>query len=87
MQSPGKRRSKLAVFQNRRWDSDFKTVKQVLAEGVLGEIVEAEFHFDRYNPVLSPKQRNTQCRRRNFKRFRTLLIKRCIYLASQSGLC
>jgi predicted dehydrogenase len=47
---------KLAVFQNRRWDSDFKTVKQVLAEGVLGEIVEAEFHFDRYNPVLSPKQ-------------------------------
>jgi predicted dehydrogenase len=47
---------KLAVFQNRRWDSDLKTVKQVLAEGVLGEIVEAEFHFDRYNPVLSPKQ-------------------------------
>lgn len=47
---------KLAIFQNRRWDSDFKTVKQVLAEGVLGEIVEAEFHFDRYNPVLSPKQ-------------------------------
>ena len=47
---------KLAVFQNRRWDSDFKTVEQVLAEGVLGEIVEAEFHFDRYNPALSPKQ-------------------------------
>lgn len=47
---------KLAVFQNRRWDSDFKTVKQVLGEGVLGEIVEAEFHFDRYNPVLSAKQ-------------------------------
>jgi hypothetical protein len=33
-----------------------KTVKQVLAEGLLGEIVEAEFHFDHYNPVLSPKQ-------------------------------
>ena len=47
---------RLAVFQNRRWDSDFKTVEQVLAEGVLGEIVEAEFHFDRYNPALSPKQ-------------------------------
>jgi predicted dehydrogenase len=52
----GQKKGKLAVFQNRRWDSDFKTVKQVLAEGVLGEIVEAEFHFDRYNPVLSPKQ-------------------------------
>ena len=47
---------KLAVFQNRRWDSDLKTLRQVLAEGVLGEIVEAEFHFDRYNPGLSPKQ-------------------------------
>lgn len=47
---------KLAVFQNRRWDSDFKTVKKIFEEGNLGEIVEAEFHFDRYNPNLSPKQ-------------------------------
>ncbi|MFC5682045.1 Gfo/Idh/MocA family protein [Flavobacterium sp. MAHUQ-51] len=47
---------KLAVFQNRRWDSDFKTVRQVLVNGSLGDIVEAEFHFDRYNPLLSPKQ-------------------------------
>ncbi|MCW4470344.1 Gfo/Idh/MocA family oxidoreductase [Flavobacterium sp. MFBS3-15] len=46
---------KLAVFQNRRWDSDLKTVKQVLDENLLGDIVEAEFRFDRYNPVLSPK--------------------------------
>jgi scyllo-inositol 2-dehydrogenase (NADP+) len=47
---------KLAVFQNRRWDSDLKTVRQVLLDGSLGDIVEAEFHFDRYNPKLSPKQ-------------------------------
>ena len=46
---------KLAVFQNRRWDSDFKTVKKVLDENLLGDLVEAEFHFDRYNPILSPK--------------------------------
>ncbi|MEZ7498338.1 Gfo/Idh/MocA family oxidoreductase [Flavobacterium sp. Arc3] len=46
---------KLAVFQNRRWDSDLKTVRQILLDGVLGELVEAEFHFDRYNPLLSPK--------------------------------
>ena len=46
---------KLSVFQNRRWDSDFKTVKSIVDKNVLGEIVEAEFHFDRYNPVLSPK--------------------------------
>lgn len=46
---------KLTVFQNRRWDSDFKTVKDVIDKGLLGEIVEAEIHFDRYNPSLSPK--------------------------------
>jgi predicted dehydrogenase len=46
---------KLAVFQNRRWDSDFKTVQKIILEKKLGEIVEAEFHFDRYNPLLSPK--------------------------------
>jgi scyllo-inositol 2-dehydrogenase (NADP+) len=46
---------KLSVFQNRRWDSEFKTMKKILDQKVLGEIVEAEFHFDRYNPVLSPK--------------------------------
>lgn len=43
------------VFQNRRWDSDFLTVKKVLASGQLGDIVEAEFHFDRYNGAKSPK--------------------------------
>ena len=46
---------KLAVFQNRRWDSDFKTVQKIILEKKLGEIVEAEFHFDRYNPLLSLK--------------------------------
>ena len=45
----------LSVFQNRRWDSDFKTVKKIVDEGWLGEIVEAEFHFDRFNQNLSPK--------------------------------
>ncbi len=45
----------LSVFQNRRWDSDFKTVQKVVTEKVLGDIVEAEIHFDRFNGVLSPK--------------------------------
>lgn len=43
------------VYQNRRWDADFLTVKKILASGDLGEIVEAEFHFDRFNGVKSPK--------------------------------
>lgn len=46
---------KLAVFQNRRWDSDFKTIQKIINDDVLGDLVEAEFHFDRYNPLLSPK--------------------------------
>ncbi len=43
------------VYQNRRWDSDFLTVKKVYDSGQLGDIVEAEFHFDRYNGAKSPK--------------------------------
>ena len=46
---------KLSVFQNRRWDSDLKTVEQIVSSKVLGKLVEAEIHFDRYNPLLSPK--------------------------------
>jgi scyllo-inositol 2-dehydrogenase (NADP+) len=46
----------LSIFQNRRWDSDFKTVQEIIRKGILGDIVEAEFHFDRYNPNLSAKK-------------------------------
>ena len=45
----------LSVFHNRRWDSDFKSMRTVLAEGSLGKIVEAEIHFDRFKEELSPK--------------------------------
>jgi len=46
---------KISVYQNRRWDSDFLTVQKVVNDNLLGNIVEAEFHYDRFNPVLSPK--------------------------------
>jgi predicted dehydrogenase len=45
----------LSVYQNRRYDSDYKTIKKIVDENWLGEIVEAEFHFDRFVEVLSPK--------------------------------
>jgi len=38
----------LSVFQNRRWDGDFLTVKKVINDGLLGRLVEYETHFDRY---------------------------------------
>ena len=46
----------LSVYQNRRYDSDYKTVKKVLDEKLLGDVVEAEIHFDRYREELSPKK-------------------------------
>ena len=45
----------ISVYQNRRWDSDFSTVRKVIQDGSLGAITEAEFHFDRYKETLSPK--------------------------------
>ncbi|PTN09194.1 putative dehydrogenase [Mangrovibacterium marinum] len=38
----------LTVYQNRRWDGDFLTVKKIITEGLLGRLVEFESHFDRY---------------------------------------
>jgi len=40
----------LFVYQNRRWDSDFLTVKKLIGSGKLGRIVEFEAHFDRFRP-------------------------------------
>ncbi|MBK0030799.1 oxidoreductase [Erwinia sp. S43] len=45
----------LSVFHNRRWDSDFLTVKSLLADGTLGEVRYFESHFDRFR--LEVKQR------------------------------
>jgi len=44
----------LSVFQNRRWDGDFLTVRQLLAEKCLGRLVEYESRFDRFRPALKP---------------------------------
>lgn len=45
----------LFVFQNRRYDGDYKAVKEVLEKGLLGEIKEVEIRFDRYRPEISYK--------------------------------
>lgn len=45
----------VSVYHNRRYDSDFKTVKKILDEGFLGKLVEAEIHYDRFVPDLSYK--------------------------------
>ncbi|ERM83788.1 hypothetical protein P872_01880 [Rhodonellum psychrophilum GCM71 = DSM 17998] len=40
----------LSVFQNRRWDGDFRTIQKLLKEKTLGQIVHFESHFDRFRP-------------------------------------
>ena len=41
---------KIFVYQNRRWDGDFLTIKKLLDSGMLGDIQYYEAHFDRYSP-------------------------------------
>ncbi|WP_428659646.1 oxidoreductase [Runella sp.] len=43
----------VSAYQNRRWDADFLTIKKLLDEGSLGEVVEFEGHFDRYRPEVA----------------------------------
>lgn len=50
------RDKKISVFHNRRFDSDYKTVKKIVEQDILGDVVEVEIHFDRYKQELSPKQ-------------------------------
>lgn len=40
----------LTVFQNRRYDSDFRTLQRVISSGCLGEITEFQNHYDMDNP-------------------------------------
>lgn len=47
----------LSVFHNRRWDSDFLTVKSLITEGLLGEVGYFESHFDRYRPQVRNRWR------------------------------
>ncbi|MCA8831177.1 Gfo/Idh/MocA family oxidoreductase [Hymenobacter pini] len=43
------------AYQNRRWDSDFQLVRQVVESGQLGKLTEVHFRFDRYKVALNTK--------------------------------
>jgi scyllo-inositol 2-dehydrogenase (NADP+) len=44
----------LTVFQNRRWDGDFLTIRRLLAEGALGAPLRLESRFERWRPAPKP---------------------------------
>ncbi|WP_079662017.1 Gfo/Idh/MocA family protein [Streptomyces sp. 3214.6] len=41
----------LSVFQNRRWDNDFLTLRGLLADGELGDVWRFESRFERWRPL------------------------------------
>ena len=46
----------LAIFQNRRFDSDFLTVQKLINSKQLGEILNFEINYNRFKPELNTKQ-------------------------------
>ncbi|MFI5566371.1 Gfo/Idh/MocA family oxidoreductase [Streptomyces sp. NPDC051740] len=42
----------LSVFQNRRWDNDFLTLRKLIDEGGLGDVYRFESRFERWRPQL-----------------------------------
>jgi predicted dehydrogenase len=44
----------LTVYQNRRWDSDFLTVRELLGRGDLGTLTTFESRFERFRPQSGP---------------------------------
>ena len=44
--------NRVSVYQDHRFDGDFRTVKELLAKGVLGKVVRFESAFDRCRPYV-----------------------------------
>lgn len=47
----------LTVFQNRRYDPQFRTLERVLRSGALGELHETELRWERWRPVRNDRWR------------------------------
>ncbi|TDC76715.1 Gfo/Idh/MocA family protein [Streptomyces hainanensis] len=45
----------LTVFQNRRWDGDFRTLRELLATGELGAVHQFESAFEWWKPALTSR--------------------------------
>jgi predicted dehydrogenase len=47
----------LAVFHNRRWESEIRATKEIIDSGVLGKIKHYECHLDRFRPNVRKRWR------------------------------
>lgn len=49
---------RITVFQNRRWDGDFRTVRDLITAGDLGDVLQFESSFGWWSPALSSSWRD-----------------------------
>ncbi|MCA1612602.1 MAG: Gfo/Idh/MocA family oxidoreductase [Acidobacteria bacterium] len=49
----------LTVFQNRRWDGDFLTLRHLLERGALGRVLRFESRYERWRPRAKPGWRQS----------------------------
>jgi scyllo-inositol 2-dehydrogenase (NADP+) len=62
IQAADRGRCRLSVFHNRRWDSDFLTVRRLLDSGVLGAVHTYEARWNRYRPEVLDRWREHPAR-------------------------
>lgn len=56
-----KKNKLLTVFQNRRWDGDFLTIKSIVENQMVGKVAEFELHYDRYRNYIEANTWKEEC--------------------------
>ncbi len=76
----------LSVFHNRRWDSDYLGIRQMIEQGTLGAVKHFESHFDRFRPEVrvAGASRTSRAAACGSTWGRTLSTVRCSYLVCRS---
>jgi scyllo-inositol 2-dehydrogenase (NADP+) len=55
MQLAAEKKLMISIYQNRRYDGDYRAVKNVLHDQLLGDLREVEIRYDRYRPHFGGK--------------------------------
>jgi len=50
-----KEKVRITIYQNRRYDGDYRAVKKVIDENLLGDLREVQIRYDRYRPMYGGK--------------------------------
>ncbi len=55
LEASGKAGLTVAVFHNRRWDADFRTLRNLLRDDRLGDVREAEIRWEKFRPSVQDR--------------------------------